>query len=97
MTALLTQQLEASVSFERCKIRIEQLQRAQKYLYVAREAARRYVNRMRMVEGFDRAKSNYEPWTLIETKEELMKRANRNWETHDRCMKSYRQIIVSML
>lgn len=92
---LLTERIEAATKYECIKRgSVPSLQRATRYLLASQEAIRRYANRIQMVEDYDEAESNYEPWVLVNTKQELMNMAIRNRKTYDNCYAYYKQILL---
>lgn len=91
---LLTEQLQASINYERIKLRAQDLQRAQRYLKAAGEASRRYANRIKMVQEYDSAEMRGLAWTLVNTKEEIIKIAVRNLKTYTSLIAWYQQILI---
>lgn len=92
--SLLTEQLTASASYERIKrVRLLNIERATRYLNAAGEAARRYANRIKMVDAFDCAFNRGIAWTLVNTRKELLTMAMRNKAQHESFMKFYREIL----
>lgn len=89
----LTLTLQMAINNERIKLRIQDLQRAQGYLAIAQEAARRYANKLKMIVEYDEAYALCRPWTLIETKSGLVKKAEDTKAAYFRCMDGYRRII----
>lgn len=94
---LLTEQLQAAVNFERVKLRIQDLQRAERYLRAAGEASRRYANNIKMVQEYDDADSRGLAWTLIDSKERLTKRAIYNSNRYKAFMDWHHQILLKLL
>lgn len=92
---LLTERIQAATKYECIKRgSVPSLQRANRYLLAAQEAIRRYSNRIQMVEDYDEAESNNEPWVLVNTKEELMSMAIRNRKTYENCFGYYKYILL---
>lgn len=94
---LLSEQLQAAVNYERVKLRIQDLQRAERYLRAAGEASRRYANRIKMVEQYYSAESNYEPWVLVNTKQELMLESAMNRDRYKAFIDWHHQILLKLL
>lgn len=86
---LLTEQLQAAVNHERVKLRIEGLRLALMYLQIAEHATRRITNHLKYVEDYDEANAYGEPWTLILTKDEAIKRVRDTQAAYLRCMEIY--------
>lgn len=92
-STFLTEQLTASVSYERITtVSIPNMERAIRYLNAAAEAARRYANSIKMVEEYKEAWR--QPWVLILTKKELLSMAMRNKAQHESFMNFYKQILL---
>ena len=91
--ALLTESLQASVILETNK---KQLLRAATLLTIAQKAFSRYVTWANNYQAYDKAVSNYEPWTLINSKHRTLKRASDALEAYHRCMTSYRKILFTL-
>lgn len=94
---LLTEQLQAAVTHERVKLRIEDLQRAERYLRAAGEACRRYSNCINMVQEYEYADWRGRAWTLINNKEELMEMAARNSNRYKAFMEWQQKIVLKNL
>lgn len=93
-STFLTEQLAASTSYERIKrVRLVNMERATRYLNAAGEAARRYANRIKMVGQYDAADTLGTPWTLVDSKRDLLSKAMRNKQQHESFMKFYKQIL----
>lgn len=93
MTDTLTESLQASVNFERCKVLLEDMERAKGYLELAGEAARRYSNTLRQIEDYDQAYRYGRPWTFITTKDKLILKSKSLKDVFNKCMNSYRAIV----
>lgn len=94
---LLTEQLQAAVNHERVKLRIEDLQRAERYLRAAGEAARRFANTIKMVQQYDYSEMRAQPWTLVNTKEQLMQHAMKNSNRYKAFMEWQQKIVLKNL
>lgn len=93
---LLTEQLQAALNYQRVKLRIQDLQRAERYLRAAGECAERFANRMGMVLDYDEAHTALLPWTWIHTKQELMQMAARNSNRYKAFMDWHQQILLNL-
>lgn len=91
---MLTEQLQAAVNHERVKLRIEDLRRAERYLRAAGEASRRYANNIQMIQQYDIADFGWRAWTLINSKEELMKLALKNSNRYKAFMEWQQKIVL---
>lgn len=91
---LLSEQLQASLNFERIKIRAQDLQRARRYLKAAGEASRKYANIIKMVQEYDFAEMRGLAWTLVNSKEELLRMAVRNGCQYKAFMAWYQRILL---
>lgn len=94
---LLTEQLQASLNYERVKILRQNLQRADRYLRAAMEASERFVNRIEMVRDYDEADERAFPWTLIHTKQELLSMAIKNRNRYKAFMEWQQKIVLKNL
>lgn len=94
-STFLTEQLTASINYDRIKrVSLINMERATRYLNAAGEAARRYANRIKMVEEYDSAFELGRAWTLVHTKKELLAMAMRNKAQHESFMNFYKQILL---
>lgn len=94
---LLTEQLQAAVNHERVKLRIEDLQRADRYLRAAGEACRRHANLINMLQEYDYADARGLAWTLISSKEGIMNRAIKNSNRYKAFMEWQQKIVLKNL
>lgn len=94
---LLSEQLQAAVNYERVNLRIDDLQRAERYLRAAGEAARRFANTIKMVQQYDYSEMRAQPWTLVNTKEQLMQHALKNSNRYKAFIDWHHQILLKLL
>lgn len=95
--ALLTQSLQTSVDYQRCKLKEKDTQRAIGYLIEAEDALDQVSRRIKMIEAYDADSDSGQPWTLIHSKLELQQQAEVFQEKYEHCMEIYRAIIISLL
>lgn len=89
----LTQALKISIAFEVTEIA---LMRMVKFQRIARKAYTKWLEWVENYQQYDKAKSNYEMWALISTKDEVHDKAMNYLAVYIRCMTSYRRIKKSL-
>jgi hypothetical protein len=89
----LTQALKTSIAFEVTEIN---LMRMVKYQRMARKAYTKWMEWVANYQQYDKAKSNYEMWALISTKDEVHDKAMNYLAVYFRCIHSYRKIKKSL-
>lgn len=95
-SSLLTEKLTAAANYEHIRRgRLPNIQRANRYLNAASEAASRCVARVNMVEEYDQAYEAGTLWTLAHSKKELLGMAIRDKQRHDNFMNFYKQILIT--
>lgn len=89
----LTEVLRASVKFEQKELT---LLRMIKYQRIARRAYKMWMEFVENYHDYDRAKSNYEMWTLIDSKEDVHNKAMNKLAVFMRCMASFNMLKRSL-
>jgi hypothetical protein len=89
----LTEVLRASIKFEQKELA---LIRMIKYQRVARRAYKMWMELIENYQAYDKAKSNYEMWTLIDSKEDVHNKDMNKLAVYIRCMASYNMLKRSL-
>lgn len=82
----LTQALKTSIAFQITEMN---LIRMVKYQRIARKAYTKWLEWVENYQQYDKAKSNYEMWALISTKDEVHDKAMNYLAVYIRCMAWY--------
>lgn len=89
----LTQTLKASIAFESTEIH---LLRMLKYQRIARKAYIRWMEWTENYQNYDKAKSNYEMWAMISSKQEVHDKALNHLAAYMRCITAFRKLKKSL-
>lgn len=96
-STLLIESLDAALNYERCKVMRKDLERAQTFLSAAEEYMERLVRRLAMIESYDHDKEEGLPWTLINTKQELIEQAEGLKKSYERSIQIHHEILAQQI